>query len=288
MSLKIEHLDHVYAQNSPFEFKALDDVNVELENGHFIALIGHTGSGKSTLIQHLNGLIEPTSGTVYLNGVDIFNQSKEDLVKTRFSVGLVFQYPEHQLFEETVAKDVAFGPKNLKLLEEEIQERVKWAIEMVGLDYEKMKDVSPFELSGGQMRRVAIAGVLAMRPEVLILDEPTAGLDPHGRDMILGQIEKLHKATGNTVILVSHSMEDVGRYADRILVMYKGKAVYYDTPTVVFRHVDELEKMGLAVPEVKYLMRALKKRYPEIDDDIFTVEAAKVEIERVFGGERDV
>ena len=234
MSLKIEHLDHVYAQNSPFEFKALDDVNVELENGHFIALIGHTGSGKSTLIQHLNGLIEPTSGTVYLNGVDIFNQSKEDLVKTRFSVGLVFQYPEHQLFEET------------------------------------------------------IAGVLAMKPEVLILDEPTAGLDPHGRDTILGQIEKLHKATGNTVILVSHSMEDVGRYADRILVMYKGKAVYYDTPTVVFRHVDELEKMGLAVPEVKYLMRALKKRYPEIDDDIFTVEAAKAEIERVFGGERDV
>ena len=288
MSLKIEHLDHVYAQNSPFEFKALDDVNVELENGHFIALIGHTGSGKSTLIQHLNGLIEPTSGTVYLNGVDIFNQSKEDLVKTRFSVGLVFQYPEHQLFEETVAKDVAFGPKNLKLLEEEIQERVKWAIEMVGLDYEKMKDVSPFELSGGQMRRVAIAGVLAMKPKVLILDEPTAGLDPHGRDTILGQIEKLHKATGNTVILVSHSMEDVGRYADRILVMYQGQAVYYDTPTVVFRHVDELEKMGLAVPEVKYLMRALKKRYPEIDDDIFTVEAAKAEIERVFGGERDV
>ena len=281
MSLKIEHLDHIYAQNSPFEFKALDDVNVELENGHFIALIGHTGSGKSTLIQHLNGLIAPTSGTVYLNGVDIFGQSKADLVKTRFSVGLVFQYPEHQLFEETVAKDVAFGPKNLKLSEEEIQERV-------GLDFEKMKDVSPFELSGGQMRRVAIAGVLAMRPEVLILDEPTAGLDPHGRDMILGQIEKLHKATGNTVILVSHSMEDVGRYADRILVMYKGKAVYYDTPTVVFRHVDELEKMGLAVPEVKYLMRALKKQNPEVNDDIFTVEAAKAEIERVFGGERHV
>jgi energy-coupling factor transport system ATP-binding protein len=288
MSLKIEHLDHIYAAGSPFEFQALKDINVELEDGCFIALIGHTGSGKSTLIQHLNGLIEPTSGTVYLDGQDIFDQSKEDLIKTRFSVGLVFQYPEHQLFEETVAKDVAYGPKNLKLPEDEIHERVKWAIEMVGLDYGKIKDVSPFELSGGQMRRVAIAGVLAMRPKVLILDEPTAGLDPHGRDMILGQIQKLHKAAHNTVILVSHSMEDVGRYADRILVMYHGKAVYYDTPTQVFRHVDELEKMGLAVPQVKYLMRALKKQYPEINDDLFTVEDARDEIERVLGREHHV
>ena len=287
MPIILDKVNYCYSADSAYKVQALKDIDLKIEDGQFIGIIGHTGSGKSTLVQHLNGLLKATSGHIYYNGEDIYDEDY-DLRQLRNKVGMVFQYPEHQLFEETVAKDVAFGPKNLKLSEEEIQERVKWAIEMVGLDFEKMKDVSPFELSGGQMRRVAIAGVLAMRPEVLILDEPTAGLDPHGRDMILGQIEKLHKATGNTVILVSHSMEDVGRYADRILVMYKGKAVYYDTPTVVFRHVDELEKMGLAVPEVKYLMRALKKQNPEVNDDIFTVEAAKAEIERVFGGERHV
>ncbi len=288
MSVKIEHLEHIYAQGSPFAFKALDDVNVILDSGAFIALIGHTGSGKSTLIQHLNGLLTPTAGTVYLGDKDVFAQNKKELVALRHSVGLVFQYPEHQLFEETVAKDVAFGPKNLKIPEDAISQRVREAIEMVGLDYDAVAEKSPFELSGGQMRRVAIAGVLAMQPEVLILDEPTAGLDPRGRDAILDQIARLHEETHNTVILVSHSMEDVGRYADKILVMHRGKAVYYDTPKAVFNHVEELERIGLAVPQVKYLMRALKQKYPAINEDIFTVEAARAEIGRVLGGERHV
>ncbi|EFV01425.1 ABC transporter, ATP-binding protein [Pseudoramibacter alactolyticus ATCC 23263] len=288
MSVKIEHLEHIYAQGSPFAFKALDDVTVTLDSGAFIALIGHTGSGKSTLIQHLNGLLTPTAGTVYLGDKDVFAQNKKDLIALRHSVGLVFQYPEHQLFEETVAKDVAFGPKNLKIPEDEIPRRVRGAIEMVGLDYDAVAEKSPFELSGGQMRRVAIAGVLAMQPEVLILDEPTAGLDPRGRDEILDQIARLHDETHNTVILVSHSMEDVGRYADKILVMHRGKAVYYDTPAAVFKHVEALERIGLAVPQVKYLMRALKQKYPEIDEDIFTVAAARAEIGRVLGGERHV
>lgn len=288
MSVKIEHLEHIYAQGSPFAFKALDDVTVTLDSGAFIALIGHTGSGKSTLIQHLNGLLTPTAGTVYLGDKDVFAQNKKDLIALRHSVGLVFQYPEHQLFEETVAKDVAFGPKNLKIPGDEIPWRVRGAIEMVGLDYDAVAEKSPFELSGGQMRRVAIAGVLAMQPEVLILDEPTAGLDPRGRDEILDQIARLHDETRNTVILVSHSMEDVGRYADKILVMHRGKAVYYDTPAAVFKHVEALERIGLAVPQVKYLMRALKQKYPEIDEDIFTVAAARAEIGRVLGGERHV
>jgi energy-coupling factor transport system ATP-binding protein len=288
MSVRIEHLEHIYAQGSPFAFKALDDVTVTLDSGAFIALIGHTGSGKSTLIQHLNGLLTPTAGTVYLGDKDVFTQNKKDLIALRHSVGLVFQYPEHQLFEETVAKDVAFGPKNLKIPEDEIPRRVRGAIEMVGLDYDAVAEKSPFELSGGQMRRVAIAGVLAMQPEVLILDEPTAGLDPRGRDEILDQIARLHAETHNTVILVSHSMEDVGRYADKILVMHRGKAVYYDTPTAVFKHVEKLEAIGLAVPQVKYLMRALKQKYPEINEDIFTVAAARAEIGRVLGGGRRV
>jgi energy-coupling factor transport system ATP-binding protein len=288
MSVKIEHLEHIYAQGSPFAFKALDDVTVTLDSGAFIALIGHTGSGKSTLIQHLNGLLTPTAGTVYLGDKDVFAQNKKDLIALRHSVGLVFQYPEHQLFEETVAKDVAFGPKNLKIPEDEIPRRVRGAIEMVGLDYDAVAEKSPFELSGGQMRRVAIAGVLAMQPAVLILDEPTAGLDPRGRDEILNQIARLHDETHNTVILVSHSMEDVGRYADKILVMHRGKAVYYDTPVEVFKHIEALERIGLAVPQVKYLMRALKQKYPGIDEDIFTVAAARAEINRVLGGERHV
>lgn len=287
MSVKIEHLSHVYGVGSPFEFQALDDVNVTLETGEFIALIGHTGSGKSTLIQHLNGLLTPTSGTVYINDKDIFNQDKKEMLAVRHAVGLVFQYPEHQLFEETVAKDVAFGPKNLKLDEAEIDKRVKSAIKMVGLDYDKVAEKSPFELSGGQMRRVAIAGVLAMHPDVLILDEPTAGLDPAGRDEILGQIEKLHKDTGNTIVLVSHSMEDVAKYADKILVMASGKAKFFGTPTEVFRHQKELEAIGLTVPQVKGLMTKLKQVYPDINEDVFTVEAAMAEIERVIGRRKE-
>lgn len=282
MSIKIENLSHVYAQGSPFEYRALDDVTVDIEDGAFVGLIGHTGSGKSTLIQHLNGLLAPTSGTVYVSGQDIFNGSKEDLYKLRLNIGLVFQYPEQQLFEETVAEDVAYGPKNLGLSEAEVEERVRESLEAVGLDYDVYKDKSPFELSGGQMRRVAIAGVIAMRPEVLILDEPTAGLDPAGREEILSRIKKLHEDKKNTIILVSHSMDDVGRLADKVLVMDHGKVAYYDTPENVFTHTKALEEIGLAAPQVTYLMQALKKKYPDIDDKIFTVEKARDEIRRVL------
>ncbi|MEG0377510.1 MAG: energy-coupling factor transporter ATPase [Eubacterium sp.] len=288
MPLEIRHLDHTYSEGSPFEFKALKDINMTIEDGEFIGLIGHTGSGKSTLIQHLNGLLHPTSGTVLFNGEDIFNTKKEELIQVRHKIGLVFQYPEHQLFEETVAKDIAFGPKNLGLEEEEINRRVKHAIKMVGLNFDKIKDKSPFELSGGQMRRVAIAGVLAMEPEVLILDEPTAGLDPRGRDEILNQIKMLHEKKKITVILVSHSMEDVGKLVEKVLVMHEGKIVFFDTPAHVFTQIDTLESIGLAVPEVTYLMRELKKKYPEIREDIFTVEAAKNEIVRVVRGTQNV
>ncbi|WP_195269989.1 energy-coupling factor transporter ATPase [Eubacterium sp. 1001713B170207_170306_E7] len=288
MPLEIQHLDHTYSEGSPFEFKALKDINLNIEDGEFIGLIGHTGSGKSTLIQHLNGLLQPTGGTVLFNGADIFAEKKEALIQIRHKIGLVFQYPEHQLFEETVEKDVSFGPKNLGLDEEEISRRVKHAIKMVGLNYEKVKDKSPFELSGGQMRRVAIAGVLAMDPDVLILDEPTAGLDPSGRDEILNQIKTLHEKKKITVILVSHSMEDVGKLVDKIIVMHAGEVVFFDTPARVFTQIDTLESIGLAVPEVTYLMRELKKKYPDIREDIFTVEAARQEIERVVGRERHV
>lgn len=288
MPLEIKHLEHTYSAGSPFEFKALKDINLNIEDGQFIGLIGHTGSGKSTLIQHLNGLLEPTGGTVLFNGADIFTEKKEALIQIRHKIGLVFQYPEHQLFEETVEKDVSFGPKNLGLDEEEISRRVKHAIKMVGLNYEKVKDKSPFELSGGQMRRVAIAGVLAMDPDVLILDEPTAGLDPSGRDEILNQIKTLHEKKKITVILVSHSMEDVGKLVDKIIVMHAGEVVFFDTPARVFTQIDTLESIGLAVPEVTYLMRELKKKYPDIREDIFTVEAARQEIERVVRRTDDV
>lgn len=285
MSIKIENLSHIYSPDTPFEYKALNNVSCEIEDGEFIGLIGHTGSGKSTLIQHLNGLMTPSSGTVYGSGEDIFDSSKEDLYKLRLKIGIVFQYPESQLFEETVFKDVAFGPKNLGLSEEEIEERVKESLEAVGLDYETFKDKSPFELSGGQMRRVAIAGVVAMRPEVLILDEPTAGLDPAGREEILSQIKKLHEEKGNTIILVSHSMEDVGRLVDKVLVMNKGEIAYFDTPENVFTHTEELEKIGLAAPQITYLMKELKKKYPNINDKIFTIEEAREEIKRVVSEE---
>lgn len=282
MPIKIEHLGHDYAKGTPFEYRALKDINLEIEDGCFVGLIGHTGSGKSTLIQHLNGLLEPTSGTVYVDGRDIFNEKKDELYKLRLLIGLVFQYPEHQLFEETVAKDVAFGPRNLGLNETEIDDRVREAIENVGLDFDEVKDKSPFELSGGQMRRVAIAGILAMEPTVLILDEPTAGLDPAGRDEILGQIKKLHDERGITVILVSHSMEDVGKLVDKIIVMNDGDIEYFDTPAEVFKHTKHIEEIGLAAPEVTYLMQRLKETYLEINDSIFTVEGAVDEITRVL------
>lgn len=281
MSIKIENLTHIYMPKTPFEKKALDDINLVIEDGEFLALIGHTGSGKSTLIQHLNGLLEPSSGRILIDDVDITNKEVK-LSDIRKKIGLVFQYPEYQLFEETIEKDIAFGPNNLGLSEEEVHNRVKKAMEMVGLEYEKYKDVSPFDLSGGQKRRVAIAGVIAMEPKVLILDEPTAGLDPKGRDDILEQIKILHEKYKMTIVLVSHSMEDVGKLAERIVVMNKGKIALLGKPADIFKEVETLEEIGLAVPQVTYLMRALKERGFDVSDEIFTVEQGSKELLRVL------
>ncbi|RXM56826.1 energy-coupling factor transporter ATPase [Clostridium tetani] len=281
MSIKIENLTHVYMQETPFEKKAIDDVNLEIKNGEFIALIGHTGSGKSTLIQHINGLLKPHSGRIIIDDIDI-TKKEVKMSEIRKKVGLVFQYPEYQLFEETIEKDIAFGPKNLNLSEEEINKRIKRAMNIVGLDYEKYRDKSPFELSGGQKRRVAIAGVVAMEPEVLILDEPTAGLDPKGRDEILREIKDLHKEYNMTIILVSHSMEDVAKLATRVLVMHKGKCILDGEPSQVFNEVDTLESVGLAAPQVTYLMRNLKEKGFNISENIFTIEQAKKELLKIF------
>ena len=277
MSIKIENLTHIYMPKSPFEKVALDNVSLDIKDGEFIALIGHTGSGKSTLIQHFNGLLEATSGKIIVDGVDI-TEKKVKLTNIRKTVGLVFQYPEYQIFEETIAKDIEFGPRNLGLPDSEIHNRVVKSMEMVGLDYETYKDKSPFDLSGGQKRRVAIAGVVAMQPTTLILDEPTAGLDPKGRDDILDQISKLHKDYNMTVIIVSHSMEDVAKIAERIIVMNDGKIALQGTPAEVFKEVDMLEDIGLGVPQVTYLVRALRKKGFDISDNIFTMEDAKKEL----------
>lgn len=281
MSIKIENLTHIYMAKTPFEKIALSNVNVNINDGEFVALIGHTGSGKSTLIQHMNGLLKPNEGKIIVDGVDITANGVK-LTDIRKKVGLVFQYAEYQLFEETIEKDIMFGPKNLGLTDEEALERTKRAMEMVGLDYETYRSKSPFDLSGGQKRRVAIAGVVAMEPKVLILDEPTAGLDPKGRDEILGELYKLHKSYNMTIILVSHSMEDVAKVADRILVMDKGKCVLDGTPKEIFKEVDTLENVGLAVPQVTYLMRELKKVGFELPDDIFTLDQAKKELLRIL------
>ena len=281
MSIKIENLTHVYMPKSPFEKKALDNVNLVIEDGEFLALIGHTGSGKSTLIQHLNGLLEPTSGRILVDDIDITNKEAK-LTEIRKKIGLVFQYPEYQLFEETIEKDIAFGPNNLELSSEEVSRRVKKSMEMVGLDYETYKNVSPFDLSGGQKRRVAIAGVIAMEPKVLLLDEPTAGLDPQGRDDILEQIKLLHEKYKMTIVLVSHSMEDVGKLAQRIVVMNKGKVELLGKPSEVFKEVETLEKIGLAVPQVTYLMRVLRERGFDVSDEIFTVEKGTEAILKVL------
>ena len=268
----------VYAIEKALQIKkALDNVSLEIEDGEFLAVIGHTGSGKSTLIQHLNGLLKPASGKIYVDRTDITDKDTK-LVDIRKKVGLVFQYPEYQLFEETIAKDIAYGPSNLELNEDEILKRVKKSMEMVGLNYEEYKDISPFELSGGQKRRVAIAGVIAMEPKVLILDEPTAGLDPAGRDDILEQIKLLHEKYNMTIILVSHSMEDVGKLAEKIIVMNDGHIELQGKPKEVFKEIDTLEKIGLAVPQVTYLMRELKKKGFNVSEDIFTVEKAKSEL----------
>ena len=281
MSIKIENLTHIYSPNGPFEKKALDNVNIEINDGDFVAIIGHTGSGKSTLIQHMNGLEKATSGKIFIDDIDITAKDVK-LTDIRKKVGLVFQYSEYQLFEETIEKDIAFGPTNLKLSEEEIKNRVKKAMEMVGLDYEAYKDKLPFDLSGGQKRRVAIAGVIAMEPKVLILDEPTAGLDPKGRDDILGQIRQLHDKYGMTIVLVSHSMEDVAKLAEKVIVMNKGKVVLTGTPQEVFKEVDILEEIGLGVPQVTYLMKELIKKGFNVSDEAYTIEQAKEEILKFF------
>ncbi|AZV58721.1 energy-coupling factor transporter ATPase [Clostridium sp. AWRP] len=281
MSIKIENLTHIYMKGSPFEKKALDDINIEIEDGEFVALIGHTGSGKSTLIQHINGLLKPSAGKIIVDGVDITDK-KINLNFIRKKVGLVFQYPEYQLFEETIEKDIAFGPKNLGLSDDDINERVKRAMNMVGLKYEDYKDKSPFELSGGQKRRVAIAGVVAMEPKVLILDEPTAGLDPKGRDDIFSEIKNLHREYNMTIIFVSHSMEDVAKLAGRIIVMHQGKCILDGPPEKVFNEVDTLESVGLAVPQVTYMVKKLREKGINISKDVFTVKQAKEEILKIL------
>ena len=271
--MKLKKVSYVYSEGDAFEKKALDEISLEIPDGQFIGIIGHTGSGKSTLIQHLNGLLRATSGAIYYDGENIY-QEGYDMRTLRSKVGLVFQYPEHQLFEVDVFSDVCFGPNNLGLSKEEVEERAKKALTQVGLDESYYKK-SPFELSGGQKRRVAIAGILAMHPQVLILDEPTAGLDPKGRDEILDQVALLQKERKITVILVSHSMEDVARYVDRIIVVNDGKILFDDTPKQVFQHYKELESVGLAAPQVTYVVKALKEKGWDIDTTATTVEEAK-------------
>lgn len=280
MPIILDKVCHTYEQNTAMEVFALKDVSLVIPDGQFIGLIGHTGSGKSTLVQHLNGLIKATSGHIYFNGQDIDDEgyNKKEL---RSRVGLVFQYPEHQLFETDVFTDVCFGPKNLGLSSREVELRAYEALKLVGLEDEYFYQ-PPFELSGGQKRRVAIAGVLAMKPQVLILDEPTAGLDPRGRDEILDQIASLKEKTGITVILVSHSMDDVAKYVDRLIVMNRGSVAYDDTPNEVFKHYEELESIGLAAPQVTYIMRTLKKRGFDLNAEVSTVEEARDEILRCF------
>lgn len=280
MSIIVDHVSHIYEADTNMAVKALDDVNLVIRDGEFIGLIGHTGSGKSTLVQHLNGLMKATEGHIYFDGKDI-DDSDYNKKELRSKVGLVFQYPEHQLFEIDVFTDVCFGPKNLGLEEKEVQLRAFEALKQVGLEDEYFYQ-SPFDLSGGQKRRVAIAGVLAMKPEVLILDEPTAGLDPKGRDEILGLIASLREKTGMTIILVSHNMDDVAEYVDRIVVMNHGRKVFDDVPKTVFSHVEELEAMGLAAPQVSYLMHTLQKEGFDVRTDATTIAEATEEILRVF------
>ncbi|MCH5249875.1 MAG: energy-coupling factor transporter ATPase [Lachnospiraceae bacterium] len=281
MSLILDHVNYVYGGDTELAVHALNDINLVIPEGQFIGLIGHTGSGKSTLVQHLNGLLKPTGGSIYFNGEDI-HDSDYDKKKLRSKVGLVFQYPEHQLFEIDVFSDVCFGPKNLGLSKKETELRAYEALKQVGLEDDFFYQ-SPFDLSGGQKRRVAIAGVLAMKPDILILDEPTAGLDPKGRDEILDQIAKLHNEMGITVILVSHSMEDVAKYVERIIVMNKGSVLYDDIPKKVFKHYKELEQVGLAAPQVTYIMQALRERGLPVNTEATTILEARDEILRTKG-----
>ncbi len=271
--IKTEHLTHLYSVGTPFEKAAIQDVNLEISQGEFVGVIGHTGSGKSTLIQHFNGLLKPTAGKIFLDGKDIW-ENKSEIRAVRFHVGLVFQYPEYQLFEETVYKDISFGPKNMGLREDEIDARVREAAALVGLKPEVLEK-SPFELSGGQKRRVAIAGVIAMEPKVLILDEPTAGLDPRGRDMILGEIQQYHQEKKNTILLVSHSMEDIAKYATKVLVMNQAQVYAYDTVEAVFSRVEELRALGLGVPQITRVFYQLKQDGMNIETNVYSVKRAK-------------
>lgn len=281
MPIEVRHLTHTYSQGSAFQATAIMDVNLTIQDGEFVGVIGHTGSGKSTLVQHLNGLLTPTSGQVLIDGEDM-NQKGVDRRRIRQKVGLVFQYPEYQLFEETVAKDIAFGPKNLGLDPEEVDRRVRRAMEWVHLDYDRYAQRSPFELSGGQMRRVAIAGVLAMESKVLILDEPTAGLDPRGRDRILDMVKQLHAQGGVTVIMVSHSMDDISRLATRLIVMNKGRLVADGTPRELFRQIGLMESVGLGVPQATKLCALLRKRGIDIPDDLYTIDQVREHLLRLW------
>lgn len=279
--LRAENLNFIYGKGTPFEKKAVDNVSFSVNRGDFIGIIGHTGSGKSTLIQMLNGLITPTSGKVFIDNDDIYAEPKK-LRDVRFKVGLVFQYPEYQLFEETVYKDIAFGPTNMKLTGTELDNQVRKAAKFVGLDDELLQK-SPFELSGGEKRRAAIAGVIAMNPEILILDEPNAGLDPIGKETLLNQIYKYHKESNNTVLLVSHSMEDIAKVTDKVIVMNKSKLAMYDNTKNIFSCSDELESMGLRVPQITKVMSMLKQRGYNLPDGILTVEQATAEIVKLAG-----
>ena len=286
MSVIVKNLTYIYDEGMPFASKALDNISFEIKDNDFVGLIGHTGSGKSTLIQHLNGLLKPSSGEIFINGFNITDKDL-NLTEVRKRVGIVFQYPEYQLFEETVEKDIAFGPGNLGLEEDEIADRVKKSMEAVGLDYEQYKDKSPFDLSGGQKRRVAIAGVIAMNPEVLILDEPTAGLDPGGRDEIFRLIKKLHEDNNITIILSSHSMDDMAKLAKTIIVMNHGKIEFMGTPREIFNsHADRLKEIGLDVPQVLELANKLRDKGFDIRTDVLTVEEIKEEILKVMRGRK--
>ena len=282
MSIIFDHVNHIYGEDTPLAVKALDDICFQIGDGEFVGIIGHTGSGKSTLVQHMNGLLKASSGHVYFNGEDIYDKDYS-MKKLRSKVGLVFQYPEHQLFEIDVFSDVCFGPKNLGLSKKEAELKAYEALRKVGLP-DELYYQSPFDLSGGQKRRVAIAGVLAMEPEILILDEPTAGLDPKGREEILHQIKQLQTKTGMTILLVSHSMEDVAEYVDRIMVMNHGKILYDDVPKAVFTHWKELEKIGLAAPQVTYILQELRSRGYNVDVSATTIEEAAVTVSRAVLG----
>ena len=283
--IKTENLNYVYSPDTPFEKAAICDINIEINEGEFIGIIGHTGSGKSTLVQHLNGLIRPTSGKIYVDGVDIWQEPKK-IRDMRFKVGLVFEYPEYQLFDETVRSDIAFGPKNMGLSEDEINERVLRAADAVGLS-RKLLDKSPFDLSGGQKRRAALAGVLAMEPKVLILDEPTAGLDPKGRDTILDRIKEFRKTYNTTVLLVSHSMEDIAKVADRVLVMNKSRVHMFDSVENVFKHSAELSKIGLNVPQITQVFMGLKEKGYPVEDSVYTVDKAFEVLNNILGGNQN-